>query len=69
MDRLVIKKYGDRVAVGSKRSHWRRAAGRAKAATRLETMKLLDSGRSRYVATDVAKDGMMSGPNIQLSSR
>ena len=34
-----------------------------------ETMKFLDSvGCSRYVVTDVAKDGMMSGPNIQLLS-
>ena len=32
-----------------------------------ETMKFLDSvGCSRYVVTDVARDGMMSGPNIDL---
>ena len=32
-----------------------------------ETMKFLDSvGCSRYVVTDVARDGMMSGPNIEL---
>lgn len=30
-------------------------------------MKFLDSvGCSRYVVTDVARDGMMSGPNIDL---
>ena len=51
----VIKKYGDRVA---------REGGDL-----FETMKFLDSvGCSRYVVTDVAKDGMMSGPNIQLLS-
>ena len=32
-----------------------------------ETMKFLDAaGCSRYVVTDVARDGMMSGPNIEL---
>ena len=32
-----------------------------------ETMAFLDSvGCSRYVVTDVARDGMMSGPNIDL---
>ena len=30
-------------------------------------MKMLDdAGCSRYVVTDVAKDGMMSGPNLAL---
>ncbi|KFI58281.1 phosphoribosyl isomerase A [Bifidobacterium choerinum] len=32
-----------------------------------ETMKFLDdAGCSRYVVTDVTRDGMMSGPNIDL---
>lgn len=32
-----------------------------------ETMRFLDdAGCSRYVVTDVTRDGMMSGPNIDL---
>ena len=65
----VIKKYGDRVAVGlDVRGHTLAARGWTKEGGDLfETMKFLDSvGCSRYVVTDVAKDGMMSGPNIGL---
>ena len=65
----VIKKYGDRVAVGlDVRGHTLAARGWTREGGDLfETMKFLDSvGCSRYVVTDVAKDGMMSGPNIQL---
>ncbi|MBS5559840.1 MAG: bifunctional 1-(5-phosphoribosyl)-5-((5-phosphoribosylamino)methylideneamino)imidazole-4-carboxamide isomerase/phosphoribosylanthranilate isomerase PriA [Bifidobacterium longum] len=65
----VIKKYGDRVAVGlDVRGHTLAARGWTREGGDLfETMKFLDSvGCSRYVVTDVAKDGMMSCPNIQL---
>ena len=65
----VIKKYGDRVAVGlDVRGHTLAARGWVKEGGDLfETMKFLDSvGCSRYVVTDVARDGMMSGPNIEL---
>ena len=65
----VIKRYGDRVAVGlDVRGHTLAARGWTKEGGDLfETMKFLDSvGCSRYVVTDVAKDGMMSGPNIGL---
>mgnify|MGYP002145227044 CR=1 FL=1 len=65
----VIKKYGDRVAVGlDVRGHTLAARGWVKEGGDLfETMKFLDSvGCSRYVVTDVARDGMMSGPNIDL---
>ena len=61
----VIKKYGDRVAVGlDVRGHTLAARGWVKEGGDLfETMKFLDSvGCSRYVVTDVARDGMMSGP-------
>ena len=65
----VIKKYGDRVAVGlDVRGHTLAARGWVKEGGDLfETMAFLDSvGCSRYVVTDVARDGMMSGPNIDL---
>ena len=65
----IIKKYGDRVAVGlDVRGHTLAARGWVKEGGDLfETMKFLDSvGCSRYVVTDVARDGMMSGPNIEL---
>ena len=65
----VIKRYGDRVAIGlDVRGHTLAARGWVKEGGDLfETMKFLDSvGCSRYVVTDVARDGMMSGPNIDL---
>ena len=65
----VIKKYGDRVAVGlDVRGHTLAARGWVKEGGDLfETMAFLDSvGCSRYVVTGVARDGMMSGPNIDL---
>ncbi len=68
----VIKRYGDRVAIGlDVRGHTLAARGWVKEGGDLfETMKFLDSvGCSRYVVTDVARDGMMSGPNIDLLAR
>lgn len=65
----VIAKYGDRVAVGlDVRGHTLAARGWTREGGDLfETMKVLDdAGCSRYVVTDVAKDGMMTGPNITL---
>ena len=65
----TAKKYGDRVAVGlDVRGHTLAARGWVKEGGDLfETMAFLDSvGCSRYVVTDVARDGMMSGPNIDL---
>ena len=69
LDRFRHQKYGDRVAVGlDVRGHTLAARGWVKEGGDLfETMKFLDSvGCSRYVVTDVARDGMMSGPNIEL---
>ena len=60
----VIRRYGDRVAVGlDVRGHTLAARGWVKEGGDLfETMAFLDSvGCSRYVVTDVARDGMMSG--------
>ncbi|RBP98571.1 bifunctional 1-(5-phosphoribosyl)-5-((5-phosphoribosylamino)methylideneamino)imidazole-4-carboxamide isomerase/phosphoribosylanthranilate isomerase PriA [Bifidobacterium aemilianum] len=65
----VIRKYGDRVAVGlDVRGHTLAARGWVREGGDLfETMALLDqAGCSRYVVTDVARDGMMTGPNIDL---
>lgn len=65
----VIAKYGDRVAVGlDVRGHTLAARGWVKEGGDLfETMRFLDdSGCSRYVVTDVTRDGMMNGPNIDL---
>ncbi|WP_182169752.1 bifunctional 1-(5-phosphoribosyl)-5-((5-phosphoribosylamino)methylideneamino)imidazole-4-carboxamide isomerase/phosphoribosylanthranilate isomerase PriA [Flaviflexus equikiangi] len=67
----VIKEYGDRIAVGlDVRGHtlsargWTRDGG--------ELFEVLDrlnaAGCSRYVVTDVAKDGTMEGPNTVLLS-
>ena len=69
--REIVHELGDRVAVGlDVRGHTLAARGWTREGGDLfETMKFLDSvGCSRYVVTDVAKDGMMSGPNIQLLS-
>ena len=65
----AIAAYGDRVAVGlDVRGHTLAARGWVKEGGDLfETMDFLDkAGCSRYVVTDVTRDGMMSGPNLQL---
>ena len=67
--RDVIVRCGDKVAVGlDVRGHTLAARGWTREGGDLfETMKMLDdAGCSRYVVTDVAKDGMMSGPNLAL---
>jgi phosphoribosyl isomerase A len=65
----VVAEYGDRVAVGldvrgrtlSARG-WTRDGGDL-----FEVLERLDkAGCSRYVVTDIRKDGMMLGPNLQL---
>ena len=65
----VIDKYGDKVAVGlDVRGHTLAARGGVNEGCGLfETMRFLDdAGCARYVVTDVTRDGMMSGPNIDL---
>ena len=68
----VIKEFGDRIAVGldvrgetlSARG-WTRDGGNL-----FETIERLnEAGCVRYVVTDVARDGMLSGPNIELLAR
>lgn len=68
----VIKEFGDRIAVGldvrgetlSARG-WTRDGGDL-----FETIERLNgAGCVRYVVTDVARDGMLSGPNIELLAR
>ena len=65
----VVGEYGDRVAVGldvrdrtlSARG-WTRDGGDL-----FEVLERLDkAGCARYVVTDIRKDGMMLGPNLQL---
>lgn len=65
----VVGEYGDRVAVGldvrgrvlSSRG-WTREAGDL-----YEVLERLDkAGCARYVVTDILKDGMLQGPNLQL---
>ena len=65
----VIKQYGDRIAVGlDVRGTTLAARGWTKEGGELfETIERLDrDGCSRYIVTDVAKDGMLSGPNLEL---
>lgn len=65
----VIKKYGAKIAVGlDVRGHTLAARGWTKEGGNLfETIERLDKdGCSRYVVTDVAKDGTMQGPNLTL---
>lgn len=65
----VLQKYGERVAIGldvkghTVASHgWVRDAGDLFEALGF----FVDAGCTRFVVTDVARDGMMSGPNLQL---
>ena len=65
----VIQSFAERVAVGlDVRGHTLAARGWVREGGDVfETMKLLDrAGCARYVVTDVARDGMMSGPNLTL---
>lgn len=65
----AIAKYGDRIAVGlDVRGSTLAARGWTQDGGDLwEVLARLDSaGCSRYVVTDVKKDGMLSGPNIEL---
>ena len=65
----VIAEHGDRIAVGlDVRGHTLAARGWTTEGGNLwETLGRLDAaGCSRYVVTDVHKDGTMKGPNIHL---
>jgi len=65
----VISEFGDRIAVGlDVRGHTLAARGWTKAGGDLfETIERLDrDGCSRYIVTDVAKDGTLTGPNLSL---
>lgn len=65
----VIRKHGEKIAVGlDVRGRTLAARGWTKEGGDLfETIERLDrDGCTRYVVTDVAKDGTMQGPNISL---
>ena len=65
----VIQEYGDLIAVGlDVRGHVLAARGWTEEGGNLfETIERLErDGCSRYVVTDVTKDGTLQGPNIQL---
>ena len=65
----VISEFGDRIAVGlDVRGHTLAARGWTKEGGDLfETIARLDSdGCARYIVTDVAKDGTLTGPNLEL---
>lgn len=65
----VIARHGDRIAVGlDVRGHTLAARGWTKDGGDLfETVARLDNdGCSRYVVTDVKKDGTLQGPNLDL---
>jgi phosphoribosylanthranilate isomerase len=65
----VIGEHGDRIAVGlDVRGHTLAARGWTREGGDLwETLERLDAdGCSRYVVTDVARDGTLTGPNLHL---
>jgi len=65
----VIAQHGDRIAVGlDMRGTTLAARGWTKEGGELfETLERLDrNGCSRYIVTDVAKDGTLTGPNLEL---
>jgi phosphoribosyl isomerase A len=67
--RSVIRKYGDKIAVGlDVRGTTLAARGwTSEGGDLYETLTRLDSeGCARYVVTDVLKDGMLRGPNLSL---
>jgi 1-(5-phosphoribosyl)-5-[(5-phosphoribosylamino)methylideneamino] imidazole-4-carboxamide isomerase/N-(5'phosphoribosyl)anthranilate isomerase len=65
----AIADYGDRVAIGLDVRGTRLAARgwTSEGGDLWETLDRLDrEGCARYVVTDVAKDGMLAGPNLEL---
>lgn len=65
----VIAEYGDKIAVGlDVRGHTLAARGWTKEGGDLfETIcRLNKAGCARYVITDVTRDGMLEGPNLEL---
>jgi phosphoribosyl isomerase A len=65
----VISEFGDRIAVGlDVRGHTLAARGWTREGGDLfETIERLDrDGCSRYIVTDVDKDGTLTGPNLEL---
>lgn len=65
----AIAEYGDRIAIGlDVRGHTLAARGWTRAGGDLfETLARLDrDGCCRYVVTDVARDGTLTGPNLRL---
>ncbi len=65
----VISEYGPRIAVGlDVRGHTLAARGWTREGGDLfEMIELLDAaGCDRYIVTDVAKDGTLTGPNFEL---
>jgi phosphoribosyl isomerase A len=65
----VISEQGDRVAIGLdvRGSTLAARGGTRDAGDLYETLARLDAeGCARYVVTDVARDGMMQGPNLEL---
>ena len=65
----AIERFGDRIAVGlDVRGHTLSARGWTKDGGDLwETLARLNRvGCSRYVVTDVGRDGMLNGPNLEL---
>ena len=65
----VIAEFGERIAVGlDVRGHTLAARGWTKEGGDLfETLERLDrDGCARYIVTDVAKDGTLKGPNLEL---
>jgi 1-(5-phosphoribosyl)-5-[(5-phosphoribosylamino)methylideneamino] imidazole-4-carboxamide isomerase/N-(5'phosphoribosyl)anthranilate isomerase len=70
--RGIIAEHGDRIAVGlDVRGTTLAARGwTAEGGELFEVLdRLNDAGCERYVVTDVAKDGMMAGPNLDLLRR
>ena len=65
----VISEFGERIAVGlDVRGHTLAARGWTREGGDLfETIERLDrNGCARYIETDVAKDGTLTGPNLEL---
>ena len=65
----AISEYGDRIAVGlDVRGSTLIGRGSSKEVGELQEVleRLEQAGCARYIVTDVAKDGMLQGPNLEL---
>jgi phosphoribosylformimino-5-aminoimidazole carboxamide ribotide isomerase len=67
----AVREYGDKIAVGVDSKDGRVAVGGWGEVSSMETaelcLRMRDAGVSAVIHTDISRDGMMTGPNLEVS--